>query len=87
MQMIQKSVSVLIRMPSQRVGALSRALSLFVLALIFWAPLAAQGLSEGDPAPEFLLSGSDGKSVSLQELLEEHSGVVLAFFPRAFTPG
>lgn len=85
--MIQNSVSVLIRMTSQRIRALSGAISLFVLAFFVLAPLTAQGLGEGDPAPEFLLSGSDGKRVSLQGLLEEHSGVVLAFFPRAFTPG
>ena len=64
--MIQNSVSVLIRMTSQRVRALSRGLSLFVLAFFVLAPLTAQGLGEGDPAPEFLLSGSDGKRVSLQ---------------------
>lgn len=58
-----------------------------VLLLILLVPSAALGLEEGDPAPDFILSGSDGKLYSLQGLLEEHSGVVLAFFPRAFTPG
>lgn len=85
--MIQNSVSVLIRMTSQRARALSRGISRFLMAFFVLAPLAAQGLGEGDPAPEFLLSGSDGKMVSLQGLLKDHSGVVLAFFPRAFTPG
>ena len=84
---IQNSVSVLIRKASQRASTLSRGISRFVLAFFVLAPLAAHGLGEGDPAPEFLLSGSDGNRVSLQGLLEDHSGVVLAFFPRAFTPG
>ena len=59
----------------------------WVLLLVFLVPSAALGLEEGEPAPDFLLSGSDGELYSLQGLLEEHSGVVLAFFPRAFTPG
>ena len=58
----------------------------WVLLLLLWIPSAAQGLEEGDRAPDFLLSGSDGELYSLQGLLEENSGVVLAFFPRAFTP-
>ena len=85
--MVQNPLSVPIRMATQRVQALLPGLSRFVLLFFVLAPLVAQGLDEGDPAPEFLLSGSDGKRVSLQGLLEDHSGVVLAFFPRAFTPG
>jgi peroxiredoxin Q/BCP len=43
-------------------------------------------LKPGDPAPEFNLQGSDGKKHSL----DDHRGkkvVVLAWFPKAFTPG
>ena len=46
----------------------------------------APGLSPGDPAPAFSLSGSDGRTHSL----EEHKGkraVVIAWFPKAFTGG
>ena len=48
------------------------------------AALAAPGV--GDPAPDFSLMGSDGR---LHSLSEHHGrkGVVLAWFPRTFTPG
>ena len=40
----------------------------------------------GDPAPDFVLSGSDGKQYALAEFVGKR-GVVLAWFPKAFTPG
>jgi peroxiredoxin Q/BCP len=43
-------------------------------------------LRPGDPAPLFALPGSDGR----EHRLEDHRGrrlVVLAWFPKAFTPG
>ena len=43
-------------------------------------------LAVGDAAPPFSLAGSDGRTHSLAE----HAGVrgvVLAWFPKAFTPG
>lgn len=43
-------------------------------------------LQPGDPAPLFVLQGSDGT----EHRLEDHRGerlVVLAWFPKAFTPG
>ncbi len=46
----------------------------------------AQELKVGDPAPDFKLLGSDGKTHSLAD----HKGkqaVVLAWFPKAFTGG
>jgi peroxiredoxin Q/BCP len=46
--------------------------------------LAAPGV--GDPAPEFSLMGSDGRLHSLSEY-RGRKAVVLAWFPRAFTPG
>ena len=43
-------------------------------------------LSEGDAAPDWQLPASDGNTYSLSELLEE-SSVVVAWFPKAYTPG
>ncbi len=50
--------------------------------------LAAGGLrpAPGDPAPAFTLPGPDGKPVSLADFAGKKT-VVLAFFPKAFTPG
>lgn len=47
---------------------------------------AEDELKVGDPAPEFKLQGSDGKMHSLSEY-KGKSAVVLAWFPKAFTPG
>ena len=60
------------------------ALSLSALALADEAP--APQLNAGDPAPDWTLPGSDGNTHSLAELLKE-GPVVLAWFPKAFTPG
>jgi len=46
--------------------------------------LAAPGV--GDPAPDFSLMGSDGRLHSLSEY-RGRKAVVLAWFPKAFTPG
>jgi peroxiredoxin Q/BCP len=43
-------------------------------------------LSVGDAAPNFSLHGSDGATHSLEKY-KGKQGVVLAWFPRAFTPG
>ena len=47
---------------------------------------AAAGLSVGDVAPAFSLPGSDGETHSLARY-KGKQGVVLAWFPKAFTPG
>ena len=62
------------------------ALTLLTLTIAFAAPTAAD-LSVGDAAPPFDLTGSDGKTYTLEGLLAAHEGVVLAWFPKAFTPG
>lgn len=46
--------------------------------------LAAPGV--GDAAPDWTLMGSDGRLHSLSEYRGQ-KGVVLAWFPKAFTPG
>jgi peroxiredoxin Q/BCP len=53
-------------------------------AAVTAAPMADE-LKVGDPAPEFSLPGSDGKTYVLSQLKGKH--VVLAWFPMAFTGG
>ena len=45
----------------------------------------AQELKAGDPAPDFSLPGTDGKTHALKDL--KGKWVVLAWFPKAFTAG
>jgi peroxiredoxin Q/BCP len=48
--------------------------------------LGATSLKVGDKAPEFTLPDQDGKPVALAEALKA-GPVILAFYPKAFTPG
>jgi peroxiredoxin Q/BCP len=48
--------------------------------------LGATSLKVGDQAPDFTLSDQEGKPVSLSKALEA-GPVILAFYPKAFTPG
>jgi peroxiredoxin Q/BCP len=50
------------------------------------AETASAGPGVGDRAPDFTLAGSDGRSYALSQFVGER-GVVLAWFPKAFTPG
>ncbi len=43
-------------------------------------------LKAGDPAPDFALLGSDGHRYRLSDL-RGRDAVVIAWFPKAFTPG
>lgn len=52
------------------------------LSLTAWA----DGLAVGDPAPDFTLQASDGKTYSLADYRGKQA-VVIAWFPRAFTSG
>lgn len=56
-----------------------------VLALTGLSALAAE-LKAGDPAPNFKLQGSDGKTYSLADFKGKQA-VVIAWFPKAFTGG
>ena len=49
------------------------------------SPLAAAP-AVGERAPDFQLQGSDGEDYALSQFVGKR-GVVLAWFPRAFTPG
>lgn len=60
---------------------------LFAFLLVLAAPAArAAELAVGDAAPAFSLPGTDGKTHSLADHLGRR-GVVIAWFPAAFTPG
>jgi peroxiredoxin Q/BCP len=48
--------------------------------------LGSATLKVGDKAPAFTLPDTDGKPVTLAQLLER-GPVILAFFTKAFTPG
>jgi peroxiredoxin Q/BCP len=48
--------------------------------------LGAAPLKVGDKAPDFTLPDTDGNPVTLSRLLEK-GPVILAFYPKAFTPG
>ena len=55
---------------------------------VLWAVdrTTATELKPGDPAPDFTLPGSDGKTYHLADYHGKEA-VVLAWFPKAFTPG
>lgn len=53
-----------------------------VLAML----LGATALKVGDRAPDFTLPDTDGTPVSLSQLLQR-GPLILAFYPKAFTPG
>jgi peroxiredoxin Q/BCP len=50
------------------------------------AGASAAELKVGDPAPDFKLPGSDGKTYQLSDF-EGRQPVVVAWFPKAFTGG
>jgi len=54
--------------------------------LVACAAARAADLKPGDPAPEFSLLGSDGKTHTLSDYKGKQA-VVLAWFPKAFTGG
>ena len=62
--------------------------SLFGVAFLGVAALpgSVRALEVGDAAPAFSLPGSDGATHSLAQHAGKR-GVVLAWFPKAFTPG
>jgi thioredoxin-dependent peroxiredoxin len=50
------------------------------------AMVKAADLKPGDPAPDFQLPGSDGKTYKLSDF-QGKQAVVIAWFPKAFTGG
>jgi peroxiredoxin Q/BCP len=64
------------------VAILSLALGLIALR---YARAEDVSLKAGDPAPQFSLPGSDGRTHTLADL--KGRAVVIAWFPKAFTGG
>lgn len=71
---------------------MTKAFRLLPLALVAGGLLAGTAAAQqaelkvGDPAPDFTLPATDGKTYSLSKDLKGH-WVVLAWFPKAFTAG
>jgi peroxiredoxin Q/BCP len=57
-------------------------MSFLVLAMLLGSP----ALKVGDRAPDFTLPDTEGRPVTLSKLLAQ-GPVILAFYPKAFTPG
>ena len=69
-------------------GDAVRALLTLGLAAVLMTGAMAQTaeLKVGDPAPDFTLKASDGKTYTLSDF-KGRKAVVLAWFPKAFTGG
>ena len=67
---------------------MSARFHLIAIVALMAAGISAQAgeLQVGDPAPDFALAASDGRTYRLSEF-KGRKAVVVAWFPRAFTPG
>jgi len=65
------------------IGGALAVVAMVTMALVRHLPAAE--LKVGDPAPAFELTSSDGATYKLEDLAGKH--VVLAWYPKAFTPG
>jgi peroxiredoxin Q/BCP len=63
-----------------------RRLAAALGALLTAGAAQATDLAPGAKAPDFALAGSDGREHRLADYVGKQ-GVVLAWFPKAFTPG
>jgi len=69
-----------------RVAVAVALASAALLSLLVAAPARAAAPVVGEPAPPFALPGIDGEIHRLADSLGRRA-VVLAWFPKAFTPG
>lgn len=63
-----------------------RYLTILLLLTCWTVPVQAGDLQVGDPAPDFALQASDGKTYSLSDYKGKQA-VVIAWFPKAYTSG
>lgn len=64
----------------------TKLLSVAVMLGLFIMVQAVSALEAGDKMPDFSLQASDGKTYTLSDFLGKQP-VVIAFFPKTFTPG
>lgn len=57
-----------------------------VSCLLLASPVALAAPTVGEAAPEFRFDGPEGKTLRLADYVGK-KGVVVAWFPKAFTPG
>jgi thioredoxin-dependent peroxiredoxin len=69
-----------------RTVAFSMAIPIALSILLLAGTALAKDLAVGDPAPDFALEASDGKTYRLADF-KGRQAVVLAWFPMAFTSG
>jgi thioredoxin-dependent peroxiredoxin len=69
----------------RRFVATAAAIALGVVRTVTHRSESLVELSIGDPAPDFTLPGSDGRTYRLKDLAGHP--VVIAWFPKAFTGG
>lgn len=67
-------------------SVLLMALGVLGAGLMLASVVQAADLKPGDPAPDFELPGSDGKTYRLSDFRGKKA-VVIAWFPKAFTGG
>lgn len=56
-----------------------------MMKTLFLAAALAQNV--GDKAPDFTVKNQVGKDVTLSEFVKQKKNVLLAFYPKDFTPG
>lgn len=69
----------------RRLATTAAAIAVGVFNVATHVPRSQFELKPGDPAPDFSLPGSDGRTYRLKELAGRL--VVIAWFPKAFTGG
>jgi thioredoxin-dependent peroxiredoxin len=65
---------------------MKKIISLFAALAAVTTLCLAEPLKVGDPAPDFEMKGSDGKTYKLSDF-KGKKPVVIAWYPKAFTPG